>query len=78
MYGGSKKAYRIFFFPLKQLTATIKHDLHLTTAQIANSNIVSLCATYDGSPVLFSFFFSSSLSSIILDPITYYTHKYLT
>ncbi|CAN8098918.1 unnamed protein product [Discula destructiva] len=27
------------------LTATIKHDLHLTTAQVANSNIVSICAT---------------------------------
>lgn len=28
------------------LTVTIKADLDLTTAQIANSNITSLCATY--------------------------------
>ncbi|KAG6109680.1 hypothetical protein E4U14_003132 [Claviceps sp. LM454 group G7] len=27
------------------LTATIKNDLHLTSTQIANSNIVSMCAT---------------------------------
>jgi NNP family nitrate/nitrite transporter-like MFS transporter len=27
------------------LTVTIRDDLHLTTAQVANSNIVSLCAT---------------------------------
>lgn len=27
------------------LTVTIKTDLHLTAAQVANSNIVSLCAT---------------------------------
>lgn len=30
---------------LIQLTHTIKADLHLTPQQIANSNIVSLCAT---------------------------------
>ncbi|KAI5466200.1 major facilitator superfamily domain-containing protein [Mariannaea sp. PMI_226] len=28
------------------LTVTIKDDLHLTPAQVANSNIVSLCATF--------------------------------
>ena len=29
-----------------QLTATIKQDLNLSATEVANSNIVSLCATY--------------------------------
>lgn len=32
-------------YPTKQLTVTIKSDLHLTSAQVANSNIVSLSST---------------------------------
>lgn len=56
------------------MSAAIKKDLNLTTAQVANSNIVSICATWVNTPPPTLNLLSSNLKSN--KPSVYSSHGF--